>query len=62
MDFKASFPLFWCLRDDPFLRVAVGDAVFGAEVVELVPPADAELGFEGVGRVVKTCMDYLLIA
>jgi hypothetical protein len=30
---------------DPFLGVAVGDVVFGTEVVEEVAAADAKFGF-----------------
>lgn len=54
-------PLLFVLRDDPFLRVAVGDASFCAEVVHHLFAADAEFGFEGVGPVVDPRMDYLTI-
>lgn len=48
------------LRYDPFLRVAVGDVVLRAEVVEEVAAADAEAGFEGGCGVIETCVDYLV--
>lgn len=48
------------LRYDPFLRVAVGDVVLCAEVVEEVAATDAEAGFEGGCGVIETCVDYLI--
>jgi hypothetical protein len=52
--------LFFILRDDPFLRVAVRDAVSGAELVEEVLAADAEVCFLGCCAVVEACVDYLV--
>jgi hypothetical protein len=59
MYLKTGFPLLWCLGDNPFLGVAVGDVVLGAEVVEHVSAADAELRFQRVGWVVEACMNDL---
>lgn len=58
--FQTGFPLCGILRHDPFLRVAVGNVVFRAEVVEEVAAADAELGFEGGCWVIEACVDYLV--
>lgn len=60
VDFQTGFPLRGGLRYDPFLRVAVGDVVLRAEVVEEVAAADAEAGFEGGCGVIETCVDYLV--
>jgi hypothetical protein len=51
--------LFFILRDDPFLRVAVRDAVSGAKLVEEVLAADAEVCFLCCCAVVEACVDYL---
>lgn len=60
VDFQTGFPLRGGLRYDPFFRVAVGDVVLRAEVVEEVAAADAEAGFEGGCGVIETCVDYLV--
>jgi hypothetical protein len=59
MNFQCSVPLFFILRDDPFLRVAVGYTVSGAKLVEEVLAADAEVCFLCCCAVVEACVDYL---
>lgn len=60
VDFQTGFPLCGALRYDPFLRIAVGDVVLRAEVVEEVAAADAEAGFERGRGIIEPCVDYLV--
>lgn len=60
VDFQTGFPLRGSLCYDPFLRVAVGDVVLRAEVVEEVAATDAEAGFERGCGVIETSVNYLV--
>lgn len=57
--FKAG-ELFGGLRDDPFPGPSIRDMVAIAVVVHQFGAGDAELGFEGAGRVVEACVYHLL--
>jgi hypothetical protein len=46
VDLVEGLPLLFVLRDDPFAAVFIWYALFVAQLIEQLPAADTEFGFE----------------